>query len=79
MLANGVRCDRRALPKLPATERVSLPIQARAGWNEIEIVYDAVVPAAPRVETALLGFRTRARDTVTPAVRFDSLRLVDSR
>jgi hypothetical protein len=79
ILVDGARVERRSLPRLPASERFTVPIEGRAGWNEIEIVYDAVVPAAPRVETALLGFRTRARDTVTPAVRFDMLRLVDSR
>ena len=75
VLANGVRVQSARLPRLPATERLTVPIDGRAGWNEIEIVYDAVAPAAPWVETPVPGFRTRARSTVAPAVRFDTLRL----
>jgi hypothetical protein len=79
IFANGIRVHRQALPRLPETDRFTVPIEGQAGWNEIEIVYDAVVPAALRVETALLGFRARARSTATPAVRFDTLRVVGSR
>src|SRR5207244_2086829 len=45
VLANGVRVQSARLPRLPATERLTVPIDGRAGWNEIEIVYDAVARA----------------------------------
>jgi hypothetical protein len=78
ILANGVRVDKRSVPRLPASERFTVPIEARPGWNEIEIVYDAVAPSAPRVETPLLGFRSRARSPVSPAVLFSTLRLSEA-
>jgi hypothetical protein len=78
ILANGLRVYRAALPRLPATERSTIAIEGRAGWNEIEIVYDAMTSAPPRVETPLLGFRTRARSPETPAVLFATLRLLGS-
>lgn len=76
VIANGVRLHSQALPKLPATGSFTVPIPPHSGWNEIEIVYDAVAEAAGRVESPQLGHRLRARSRVTPAVRFDRLRLV---
>jgi hypothetical protein len=75
--ANGLRLERRRLPRLPATDRFTVLIPARNGWNEIKIAYDAVAPAPAVTETPLLATRTRARSPVTPSVRFDSLRLVE--
>src|SRR4029079_6830877 len=40
--ATGVRPQTVRLPRRPATEPVTIPIEARPGWNEVEIVYDAV-------------------------------------
>jgi hypothetical protein len=74
VLANGVRVGAAPLPRLPATEHITIPLVARAGWNEIEIVYDAVAPAAAR--EAAVGLRTRVRPAVSPLVRFDAVRLV---
>ena len=67
------------LPRLPATETVTIPIQARPGWNEVEIVYDAVAPAVAASESVVPGLRTRVRSTVSPFVRFDALRLLPAR
>jgi hypothetical protein len=76
IVANGVRVDERSVPRLPASGHFTVPIEARPGWNEIEIVYTAGAPAALRVETPLLGFKRRARSPVTPAVLFSTLRLL---
>jgi hypothetical protein len=76
VFANGVRAQAAALPRLPATARLTVPIEARAGWNDIEIVYDATAPVAPWTETPVPGLRTRVRSTLAPSVRFDTLRLV---
>ena len=75
ILVNGVRVHREALPRLPATVRFEVPIDGKAGWNEIEIVYEAVAPAPARVENPAVGYRTRAPVVVVPRVRFDTLRL----
>jgi hypothetical protein len=76
IVVNGVRLDRRSLPILPASERLTVRFEGQPGWNEIEIVYDVVALRPPRVETALLGFRSRARSPVTPGVRFETLRIL---
>jgi hypothetical protein len=76
ILFNGRRVDRRTLPRLPATDRFTVPLDLQAGWNEIDIVYDAVAAAPPRVESALLGFRARARSPMTPGVCFETLHVV---
>ena len=79
VFANGVRTQAVRLPRLPATETVTIPIQARPGWNEVEIVYDAVAPAVAASESPVPGLRTRVRSTVSPFVRFDALRLLPTR
>jgi hypothetical protein len=75
VFANGVRLRTVRLPRLPTTEPFTIPIEANTGWNELEIVYDAVAPAATAPESAVPGLRTRKRANVGPLVRFDTLRL----
>lgn len=76
IFANGTQVHGARLPRLPATAAFTVAIDALAGWNEIEIAYDAVTPVAATQETPVPGLRTRAREAVSPAVRFDTLRLV---
>jgi hypothetical protein len=75
VVANGLPIHRQSLPRLPAIAHLEVPIDGQPGWNHVEIVYDATVPAPLPAEAALVGYRTRAPRTVLPAVRFETLRL----
>ena len=75
VFADGVRLHTALLPRLPAIDRVSIPLPARTGWNGIDIAYESFAPVAPRTETPVPGLRTRAPVTVDPRVYFETVRL----
>ena len=78
VVANGIRVHHQALPRLPSTARFDVPIDGVAGWNQVEVLFDATAPAGPWTESPMLGYRTRNRGDVRPGVRFDRFRLVTS-
>lgn len=78
VFANGVHLRTALLPRLPALDTVTIPLPARAGWNEVAIVYDSFASVDPTVETPVPGTRTRMPVTVNPRVYFETVRLAST-